>query len=83
MGTGRLVGGDTTVELAAVSAVYLAAADPLPVPDELSDGDTAFAYAEARLGLGGALASLDALWVNDPMKVAVAEYKPLQLRTAP
>lgn len=32
--------------------------------------------------MGGVLASLNALWVNDPMKVAVAEYKPLQLRVA-
>lgn len=52
------------------------------MPDGLSDGDAVFANAEARLGLGGVLASLDAFWVNDPAKVAVAEYKPLQLCAA-
>lgn len=80
--SGRLVCGQTAVDLEEVSAVYYRRPTRFRFPDALSDGDVGFAYAEARLGLGGVLASLDALWVNDPMKVAVAEYKPLQLRTA-
>jgi hypothetical protein len=35
---------------------------------------------EARLGLGGVLASLECLWLCHPHAVARAEYKPLQLK---
>lgn len=41
-----------------------------------------FAFREARLGLGGVLASLDTLWVNHPNRAGDAIYKPLQLTTA-
>ncbi|MGH3832147.1 MAG: hypothetical protein ACRDRS_17155 [Pseudonocardiaceae bacterium] len=40
------------------------------------------AATEARLGLGGVLGALDALWINHPARVAVAEYKPIQLHLA-
>ena len=40
------------------------------------------AATEARLGFGGVLGALDTLWVNHPARVATAEYKPIQLRTA-
>lgn len=80
--SGRLVRGETVVKVEEVSAVYYRRPTRFRFPEALSDGDVAFAYAEARLGLGGVLVSLDALWVNDPMRVAVAEYKPLQLRAA-
>jgi hypothetical protein len=35
---------------------------------------------EARLGLGGVLASLDCLWLRHLHTVARAEYKPLPLK---
>lgn len=80
--SGCLVGEHAKVHLAEVNSVYYRRPTRFRMPDGLSDGDAAFAAAEARLGLGGVLACLDALWVNNPMKVAVAEYKPLQLEVA-
>lgn len=44
----------------------------------MSSSDAAFAYTEARLGLGGVLS---ALWVNHPGRIA-AEYMPVQLALA-
>lgn len=39
--------------------------------------------AEAQFGVGGVLTALDGvLWVNNPARVAFAEYKPVQLRVA-
>jgi glutathione synthase/RimK-type ligase-like ATP-grasp enzyme len=40
------------------------------------------AATEARLGFGGVLGALDALWINHPARVAIAEYKPVQLHIA-
>lgn len=49
----------------------------------MSGPELAFAYGEARRGLGGVLAGLKhCLWVNDPMAAARAEYKPIQLAAA-
>jgi ATP-grasp ribosomal peptide maturase len=79
---GRLWHGSTSVDLSAITSVYYRRPTRFSFPDGLSDGDRAFASAEARLGLGGVLAALDAMWVNDPMRVAAAEYKPLQLSIA-
>ncbi|MCD0453711.1 ATP-grasp ribosomal peptide maturase [Actinocorallia sp. API 0066] len=42
----------------------------------------AFATAEARHGLGGVLASVPGLHVNDVFATSRAEYKPLQLKVA-
>ncbi len=41
-----------------------------------------YAYREARLGLGGVLASLDALWANHPNRCADAIFKPYQWKLA-
>jgi ATP-grasp ribosomal peptide maturase len=79
---GRLWTDDAVVTLAEVRSVYYRRPTRFALPDGLSDGDAVFAAAEARLGLGGVLAALDARWVNEPARVARAEYKPLQLRVA-
>lgn len=79
---GRLETDGVSVELADVGSVYYRRPSQFSFPAGLSDGDAVFARSEARLGFGGVLAALDALWINDPMRVAAAEYKPLQLRTA-
>jgi hypothetical protein len=71
-----------TANLTEVRAVYYWRPSMFRFPDGLSPGDVTYATAEARHGVGGLLASLDVLWVNDPIRVAVAEYKPLQLVTA-
>lgn len=79
---GQLWTEAASVDLADIVSVYYRRPTRFTFPVELSDGDRVFASAEARLGLGGVLAALDAMWVNDPTRVAVAEYKPLQLRVA-
>lgn len=80
--TGQLATDDAIVELAEVGAVYYRRPTQFAFPEMMSRPDTLFAAAEARHGLGGVLAALDALWVNDPSLAARAEYKPLQLRVA-
>ncbi|MCP2326953.1 ATP-grasp ribosomal peptide maturase [Hamadaea flava] len=69
----------TTLDLERVRSVYYRRPTRFRLPAGMSPADEVFAAVEARHGLGGLLASLDALWVNDPIKTAVAEYKPLQL----
>lgn len=49
---------------------------------DMSPTDRAFAEEEARIGVGGVLAALNALWVSHPHDVARAEWKPLQIQTA-
>lgn len=48
----------------------------------MTSTERAHAFAEARLGIGGVLSSLDALWMNDPNRACDAMYKPRQLATA-
>lgn len=79
---GELSAADRTVELADVGAVYYRRPTRFTFPDGLSEADAIFAASEAQFGLGGVLAALDALWVNNPARVAFAEYKPVQLRVA-
>lgn len=51
-------------------------------PAGMSDVERAHAHREARLGLGGVLATLPVLWVNNPNRAADAMYRPLQLTSA-
>lgn len=48
----------------------------------MSPPERAFAFNEARRGFGGVLQALVCLWVNDPVRAAAAEYKPVQLTAA-
>jgi ATP-grasp ribosomal peptide maturase len=79
---GRLWTDSTAVELADIGSIYYRRPTRFRMPEGLSDGDSVFAAVEARLGFGGVLEALDVLWVNNPARVAVAEYKPLQLKVA-
>ncbi|MDA2807625.1 ATP-grasp ribosomal peptide maturase [Nocardiopsis sp. LSu2-4] len=66
-----------------IEAVYYRQPRPFEPARGLSEAEARFASAEARFGLGGVLASLDARWVpGAPGRVADAEYKPLQLAIA-
>lgn len=80
--TGRISTGEYFVDLEDVGSIYYRRPTRFRFPDSMSAGDQVFAAAEARFGVGGVLLSLDALWVNDPGKAALAEYKPHQLRVA-
>ncbi|MFY9808727.1 MAG: ATP-grasp ribosomal peptide maturase [Pseudonocardiaceae bacterium] len=79
---GRLRAPDVEVGLSSVQSVYYRRPTRFRFSEGLSDADTLLAATEARLGFGGVLAALDVLWLNHPAQVAIAEYKPVQLRIA-
>lgn len=79
---GRLRAHDVEVDLDSVGSIYYRRPTRFRFPDALSDADRVLAATEARLGFGGVLGALDALWINHPARVAIAEYKPIQLQIA-
>jgi hypothetical protein len=70
------------IELEQITSVYYRRPSRFTFATEMSSTTRAFAEEEARIGLGGVLAALNALWVSHPHDVARAEWKPLQLQTA-
>jgi ATP-grasp ribosomal peptide maturase len=70
------------VALSDIQSIYYRRPSGFSFPEDLSDADRVFAGEEARHGLGGLLAAMDVLWVNDPIRASVADYKPLQLKIA-
>ncbi|MEU8621452.1 ATP-grasp ribosomal peptide maturase [Streptomyces sp. NPDC048623] len=71
-----------TANLADVRAVYWRR--PIwPTFPALAEHDAQFAAAQVRYGLGGSLYAMEGpLWVNHPLRVAAADYKPAQLALA-
>lgn len=76
--SGRLGAFNEEVSLETVGGVFCWRPTRPSWPAQMSDSERRFASAEARLGLGGLLASLPCRWVNHPSRTAEAEYKPLQ-----
>lgn len=70
------------VELSDIRSIWCRHPGAFSFPEGMTAVERAYAHREARLGLGGVLASLDTLWVNHPNRAADAAYKPLQLVTA-
>ncbi|MFF4171787.1 ATP-grasp ribosomal peptide maturase [Streptomyces sp. NPDC001744] len=71
-----------TADLACVRSVYWRRPE-WPAFPHLSPDDSRFAAAQVRYGLGGTLYALDGpLWVNHPLRVSAADYKPAQLALA-
>jgi ATP-grasp ribosomal peptide maturase len=68
-----------TLRLAEVTAVYYRKPRDFDLPDGLSGPERRFSHAQARVGLGGVLASLPVRWFSHPSALADAEYKPRQL----
>lgn len=79
---GRLRTPHHTVELEAIRSVWTRAPSTFKFPDGLNPNERRHAHIEAKLGVGGVLMSLPALFVNRPDLAATATYKPLQLRLA-
>lgn len=77
---GWLRGRGDEVDLSGVRSIFYWRPTKFSIPDGVSTSDAVLAEYEARLGLGGVLASLDCLWLCHPHAVARAEYKPLQLK---
>lgn len=80
--TGSIGTARGSVALEEVSGVFYRRPRAFELPAELSEPERRFAQAQARVGLGGVLASLDARWLSHPSTLADVEYKPRQLRTA-
>lgn len=79
---GQLASRARVVELDEVGAVYYRRPTRFALPEGMSDADAVFAATEAQFGLGGVLGALDARWLNNPVRAAFAEYKPVQLQVA-
>ncbi|MGH3700333.1 MAG: hypothetical protein ACRDQY_12825 [Pseudonocardiaceae bacterium] len=65
-----------------ISAVFYRRPRDFEMPSGMSGPELRFARAQARVGLGGVLASLPAKWINHPSALADCEYKPRQLHLA-
>jgi ATP-grasp ribosomal peptide maturase len=68
-----------TLRLGEVTAVYYRKPRDFDLPEGLSGPERRFSHAQARVGLGGVLASLPVRWLSHPSALADAEYKPRQL----
>jgi ATP-grasp ribosomal peptide maturase len=71
-----------TVDLSDIRSIWYRHPGAFSFADTMTDVERAYAHREARLGLGGVLASLDVLWINHPNRCADSAYKPLQLAIA-
>lgn len=80
--TGKLRTDHRTVGLDAIRSIWCRGPGAFSFAEAMTDVERAYAHREARLGLGGVLASLDVLWVNHPNRSADSVYKPLQLAVA-
>ena len=71
------------LDLASVGAVYYRHPEQFVLDTRMSGPERAFAFREARRGLGGVIQALaHCMWVNNPLAAARAEYKPVQLAAA-
>jgi ATP-grasp ribosomal peptide maturase len=80
--SGVLESPERTVALAEVSAVYYRRPLDFVFAVGMSATERWWAAGEARMGFGGVLQSLGCRWLSDPVAVARAEYKPVQLAAA-
>lgn len=79
---GTLRTTDREVALESIRAVYFRRPSRFAFSKDMSATERNFAAAEARIGFGGVLASLQCRWVNHPHRISETEYKPLQLAVA-
>ncbi|MGH4015224.1 MAG: MvdC/MvdD family ATP grasp protein [Pseudonocardiaceae bacterium] len=70
------------MELEEIHAVWYRSPEAYDMPAELSPVERQHCTREVKYGLGGVLASLPALWVNHPSRLADCAYKPVQLARA-
>lgn len=76
---GSVRGAEHELGLGEVSAVYYGRPTEFVMPPGLSGPELRFSRAQARVGVGGVLASLSVRWVSHPSALADAAYKPWQL----
>jgi ATP-grasp ribosomal peptide maturase len=76
---GVLRTGEHEVPVHEVTAVYYGKPTEPVMPAGMSGPELRFSRAQARVGLGGVLASLPVRWFSHPSALADAAYKPRQL----
>jgi len=75
--------GGGHLDLSTISAVWWRRPQPFRLPDSLKDPvHRRFATSEASTAFSGMYQSLDALWINDPVRDEAAHHKPWQLALA-
>lgn len=79
---GKLVTGTDVLALEEVRAVWFQSSGTFRFPLELSAEGREHRRVEAKLGFGGVLATLPAMWVNHPSRIAESAYRPYQLAVA-
>jgi ATP-grasp ribosomal peptide maturase len=78
---GRLATARRAVKLSEIRSIWYRHPSHFDLPEGMSRPERRHACAEARVGIGGVLCSLDVLWVNYPSREADA-LKPRQLDVA-
>jgi ATP-grasp ribosomal peptide maturase len=73
---------DRTIALEGLRSIWYRSPSAFQFPPGLTETERHWAMSEAKLGLGGVLASLPVRWVNHPNRNADAAYKPRQLAVA-
>ncbi|MGH4021235.1 MAG: hypothetical protein ACRDT0_18805 [Pseudonocardiaceae bacterium] len=76
---GALRTAELELPLQEVTAVYYGRPTEFVMPSRMSGPELRFSRAQARVGIGGVLASLSVRWVSHPSAMADAAYKPRQL----
>lgn len=76
---GSVRSAERELPLAEVTAVFYGRPTEFVMPPGLSGPELRFSRAQARVGIGGVLASLPVRWVSHPSALADAAYKPWQL----
>lgn len=71
-----------SVPLADIGSVWYRTPTAFVLPDGLSPAERRHAAWEAKFGLGGVLAEIDAVWMNHPHREADLGFKPGQLSRA-
>jgi len=74
--------GGGVLDLNDVHAVWWRRPQPFRLPAGMDATAQEFALSEARTAFHGLYQSLDAVWINDPARDAVAAHKPYQLTLA-
>ena len=80
--SGRLWTVYRAVKLGEVRSIWNRNPSSYVFPPSMTVEEQDFCYWEARLGLGGVLASLEVLWANHPNRCADAIFKPYQWTVA-
>jgi ATP-grasp ribosomal peptide maturase len=79
--TGNLRLPERCIALDQIGCAYYRRPTVFEFPNHLSDEERRWALREARSGVGGVLAELPR-WLNHPVDIGRAEYKPVQLARA-